>query len=77
MVLREGLLLSVLGVVLGLAGSAALTRLMASQLVGVTPRDPLAFAAASSLLIVVAAVASYVPARRALRVDPITALRAE
>ncbi len=77
LVLREGLLLSVLGVALGLAGSAALTRLMASLLVGVTPRDPLAFAAASSLLIVVATVASYVPARRALRVDPITALRAE
>ena len=77
LILREGLRLAILGVAVGLGGSAALTRLMASQLVGVTPRDPLAYGAASSLLIVVAALASYVPARRALRVDPITALRAE
>jgi putative ABC transport system permease protein len=77
LVLREGILLSIVGVAIGLAGSAAVTRLMASQLVGVTPRDPWAFAAASCLLIVVAAVASYVPARRALRVDPIIALRAD
>ena len=77
LVLREGLRLSVVGVVLGLAGSAALTRLMTSLLVGVTPRDPFAFAAAGSVLIIVATVACYVPARRALRVDPIIALRAE
>jgi putative ABC transport system permease protein len=77
LVLREGLVLSLLGAGLGVAGAAALTRLMVSMLVGVTPRDPLAFASASALLIAVATVATYVPARRALRVDPMTALRAE
>ena len=77
LVVREGLLLAVTGVAVGLAGSAAVTRLMSSLLVGVAPNDPAAFVAAGVILIVVAVVASYVPARRAVRVDPITALRAE
>jgi putative ABC transport system permease protein len=77
LVLREGLVLGGVGVALGLLGSAMLTRLMSALLVGVTPHDPPAFVAASGLLVLVAALASYVPARRALRVNPIIALRAE
>jgi predicted permease len=77
LVLREGVLMAAAGVVIGLAGSALLTRLLATQLVGVTPRDPIAFGSAGLLLLAVAALASYIPARRAVRVDPIAALRAE
>ena len=77
LVVREGLVMAAGGVVLGLAVSAALTRLMSSLLVGIAPRDPLAFGAAGLILVAVAAAASYVPARRAVRVDPIVALRAE
>jgi putative ABC transport system permease protein len=77
LVLREGLVLGGVGVALGLLGSAMLTRLMSALLVGVTPYDPLAFVAASGLLVLVAALASYVPARRAVKIDPIVALRAQ
>ncbi|HZB25520.1 MAG TPA: FtsX-like permease family protein, partial [Vicinamibacterales bacterium] len=77
LVLREGVLMAGAGVLVGLAGAAAATRLMASLLVGVAPRDPLAFAAAAVVLLILAALASYVPGRRAVRVDPVTALRSE
>jgi putative ABC transport system permease protein len=77
LVLREGVLMAAAGVTVGLAGSAALTRLMSSLLVGIAPTDPVAFATAGIILLFVAALASYVPARRAVRVDPIVALRAE
>jgi putative ABC transport system permease protein len=77
LVLGEGLVIAAAGVAIGLAGSAMLTRLMASQLVGITPRDPLTFAGGGLLLLGVALFASYVPAWRAARVDPIVALRAE
>jgi putative ABC transport system permease protein len=77
LVLGEGLVIAAAGVAIGLAGSAMLTRLMASQLVGITPRDPLTFAGGGLLLLGVALFASYVPAWRASRVDPIVALRAE
>lgn len=76
-VLGEGFVLAAAGVAIGLAGSAMLTRLMASQLVGITPRDPLTFAGGALLLLGVALFASYVPAWRASRVDPVVALRAE
>jgi putative ABC transport system permease protein len=76
-VLREGLLLGAAGIALGLAGAAAATRLLASFLFDVEPFDPITFAAVALLLLAITLLASYVPSRRALRVDPITALRAE
>jgi putative ABC transport system permease protein len=77
MVVRQGVLLALSGVVVGLAGAFAATRLMASMLFEVSTTDPWTFAAVSVLLVVVGIVASYLPARRASRVDPIEALRAE
>jgi putative ABC transport system permease protein len=77
MVLREGLLLGAVGGAVGLAAAFALTRLLASFLFGVTATDPLSFVLAATFLVVVVLAASYLPARRASRIDPITALRAE
>jgi putative ABC transport system permease protein len=77
LVIGEGLTLAVAGVALGLAGAAALMRLMTGLLFGVTARDPLTFVAGAAVLLGVAALACYVPARRATRVEPITALRAD
>jgi putative ABC transport system permease protein len=76
-IVREGMTLAAIGVAVGLAGSAAATRLISSFLFQVNSTDPLTFSAVAVLLLVVALVASYVPSRRALRVDPLTALRAE
>jgi putative ABC transport system permease protein len=76
-VVVRGLLLSVAGVVLGLAGSIGLTRFISSQLYGVSATDPVTFAAISLLLIGVALAACYVPARSAAGVDPLVALRYE
>jgi putative ABC transport system permease protein len=77
MVVTRGLALVVSGIVLGLLGAVLLTRFMASLLFGVTATDPLTFAGVAALLAAAAVVASYLPARRATRVDPILALRAE
>jgi len=77
MFVRQGLLLAGIGAALGLAAAAGLTRLMSSLLFGVTALDPLTYAAVSVLLLVVAILASYIPARRAASVDPVSALRAE
>ena len=77
MVLRQGLALGVAGVVIGVAGAALITRLMGTLLFGVKPVDAGTFAAVSGLMLVVACAAAYVPAKRATRVDPLTALRAE
>lgn len=77
LVVGEGLRLLGLGVVLGLAVAVAATRALGSMLYGVSPADPLTFAAIALLLAGVAPLASYLPARRALRVDPTEALRAE
>jgi putative ABC transport system permease protein len=74
---RQGLLLTGIGAVLGLAAAAGLTRLMSSLLFGVTALDPVTYAAVSALLITAALMASYLPARRAMAVDPVEALRAE
>jgi predicted permease len=77
MVLREGMALSLAGVVIGLGLSAGLARLMRGLLFGVSPSDPLTFGAVALVLVGVALAASWLPARRAARVDPMTALRAE
>jgi predicted permease len=77
MVLRQGLGLAIAGAVVGLVGAAVVSRLMAGLLYGVRPTDPLTFAGVALLLISVALLACYVPARRAMRVDPLVALRHE
>ena len=76
-VLREGLKLAVTGAAIGLAAAFALTRLMTSLLYGVSPTDPLTFAAVAVLLVAVALAACYIPARRAAALDPMVALRHE
>jgi putative ABC transport system permease protein len=73
----DGVRFAVAGVTVGLVGSYALTRWMASMLFGVTPTDPMTFVVFAAVMLLVAVVASFVPARRALRVDPVTALRGE
>jgi ABC-type antimicrobial peptide transport system permease subunit len=77
MFLRQGLALATAGTVLGLAGAAATTRFLESWLYGVTPLNPAAFASSAAALLAIAALASYLPARRAARVDPLVTLRAE
>jgi ABC-type antimicrobial peptide transport system permease subunit len=76
-VIRHGLELSVTGVILGLIGALALTRVMASLLFGVSATDLVTFSTVPVLLVVIALLASYFPARRATRVDPVVALRDE
>ena len=77
MVLREGLTLAAIGIVTGLVAAAVATRALGGMLYGVTATDPATFAAVPVALGLIALVASYLPARRATRVDPTAALRAE
>jgi predicted permease len=77
MVLRQGLVLSGTGIILGLVAASGLTRLMGALLFGVDPLDPLTFAGVALSLLLVALAASYLPARRASRVDPVVAIRFE
>jgi putative ABC transport system permease protein len=77
MVLSQGMRTILIGVVIGIAGSLALTRAVASFLFGVTATDPLTFAGVVALLGVAALLACYIPARRATKVDPVIALRSE
>ncbi len=77
MVIRQGLRLVVIGLGLGLIGALGLSRLLGSILYGVSPTDPLTFAGVGLLLIAAGTLACYIPARRAARIDPISALRYE
>jgi ABC-type antimicrobial peptide transport system permease subunit len=77
LVLGHGLKLALIGVVLGLAGAFASTRLMVTLLYGVTPTDVATFAGVSTLLVLVAALASFVPAWRAAKTDPASTLRSQ
>ena len=74
---REGAALTIVGVAAGLAGALAAARALTTLLFGVTATDPATFIIVAGVLMAVALVASYVPARRAARVDPMTALRAD
>jgi putative ABC transport system permease protein len=77
LVLVQGLRLALAGVVIGLVAAFAVTRVMKNMLFGLSSTDPLTFVAISLLLVAVALVASYLPALRATRVDPVVALRTE
>ena len=77
MFLRHGLKLTLSGIALGVGASLLLTRVLSPLLFGVGAMDPLTYAAVSALLTLVALVATHIPARRASRVDPIIALRAD
>jgi putative ABC transport system permease protein len=77
MILGQGMFLTIIGIVAGLLGAFALTRLMATMLFSVKPTDPATFAAVALLLIGVALLACYIPGRRATKVDPVNSLRYE
>ncbi len=77
LVLGEGAAMAAIGVVAGVAAALAVTRLMANMIYGVSARDPLTFAGVAAVLLAVALAACYVPARRAMRVDPMVALKYE
>ena len=77
LIVRRGLVLALLGVAIGIPAAVAVSRLIASRLFGVTPTDPATFAAASVVFVGIALLACSIPARRATKVDPLVALRAE
>jgi ABC-type antimicrobial peptide transport system permease subunit len=77
MVLRQGLGLAISGAAVGLVGAVIASHLMAGLLYGVRPTDPLTFVGVTLVLTAVALAACYIPARRAMRIDPLVALRNE
>jgi predicted permease len=77
LIIGHGTRMALVGVAIGIVAAMGLTRLMANQLFGVSPHDPITFVGVAGLLIIVAVAACYIPARRAMRVDPIIALRCD
>jgi predicted permease len=77
LVMKQGLAIAAVGIVVGIAGAAAMSRLLASLLYGVSPSDPVTYGAVAGLIAIVAVVACVVPTRRATRVDPLEAIRAD
>lgn len=77
LIVNHGLVLVLTGVAIGVAGALALTRFLATLLFGITPTDPLTFVGVAAIFFLIAMVASFIPARRATKVDPLTALRYE
>jgi putative ABC transport system permease protein len=77
MILGQGMMLTIIGMVAGLLGALALTRLMATMLFSIRPTDPLTFGGVALLLFVIALIACYIPGRRATKVDPVNSLRYE
>jgi putative ABC transport system permease protein len=77
LIIKQGMLMVLVGVTIGLTAAFSLSRLISGLLFGISANDPMTFAAVAMLLMVVAFLACYLPARRATRVDPMTALRCE
>jgi ABC-type antimicrobial peptide transport system permease subunit len=77
MIVRDGLVMAGIGLAIGLAGAWAATRLLQSMLYNVTPTDPVSFGVTAAALMVAALIASWLPARRASRIDPVVTLRGE
>lgn len=77
LIMKEGAKLSFAGIALGLAGAFAVTRLLASELYGISAADPMTYFGAAALMAVATLLACYIPTRRAMRVDPLIALREE
>jgi putative ABC transport system permease protein len=77
LIVKQGMLLAFIGSAVGIGGALLLSRLMTKLLYGVHPNDPITFCAVAVILMIVALAASYIPARRAMRVDPMVALRHE
>lgn len=75
--MKEGAKFSLIGIALGLASALAVTRLLASELYGTSPADPATFIATAVLMTAITLLACYIPTRRAMRVDPLIALRHE
>ncbi len=77
LVLRQGGLVTLVGVTVGLAAAIGLTRFMSTLLYGVGPADPMTYTVAAALVGVIALLATYLPARRAMRIDPMIAMRGD
>jgi ABC-type antimicrobial peptide transport system permease subunit len=77
MAIRQGITLTLIGLAIGIIAALGATRLISSMIFGVTPYDPATFLAVAAVLLAVAFLACYIPARRAMRVDPMVALRYE
>jgi ABC-type antimicrobial peptide transport system permease subunit len=77
LVVGRGLWLAGIGIVLGIVGALAMARLLVFMLAGISPHDPLTFAGVAVLIAVVSLAACYIPARRAMRIDPLAAVRYE